>query len=43
MDAKEKELILALKPLLDELLKKRIRISKGLYNHALELANEKRE
>jgi len=43
LDAKEKGLLPALKPLLDELLKKRIRISKDLYNHALELANEKRE
>ena len=40
LDAKRKGLIRELKPLLDELTKKKIRISKELYDHALELANE---
>jgi len=41
LDAKEKGLIKQVKPLLDELIKKKIRISKELYNHTLKLANEK--
>ncbi len=41
LDAKEKGLAREVKPLMDELIKKRIRISKDLYNHTLELANEK--
>ncbi len=40
LDAKEKGIIGELKPLLDMLIKKKIRVSKELYNHALELANE---
>ena len=41
LDAKEKEIIKELKPLLDELIEKGIRIRRELYDHALELANEK--
>jgi len=41
LDAKEKGVIKELKPLLDELIEKRIRIRRELYDHALELANEK--
>ncbi|NMX21347.1 DUF3368 domain-containing protein [ANME-1 cluster archaeon GoMg4] len=41
LDAKEEGIIHELKPLLDEQIKKKIRISKELYEHALELANEK--
>lgn len=40
LDAKEKGIIGELKPLLDMLIKKKIRVSKELYDHALELANE---
>ena len=40
LDAKERGRIHEVKPLLDELMKNKIRISKELYNHALELANE---
>lgn len=40
LDAKEKGFIGELKPLLDMLIKKKIRVSKELYDHALELANE---
>lgn len=43
LDAKEKGIIKELKPLLDKLMKNKIRISKELYDHALELAYEKRE
>jgi predicted nucleic acid-binding protein len=32
--------MLDIKPLLEELMKKKIRISKELYDHALELAHE---
>jgi len=42
LDAKEKGLIREVKPLLDELAKKKIRISKQLYNHAMELTNEEK-
>ncbi|RLG30289.1 DUF3368 domain-containing protein [Methanosarcinales archaeon] len=41
LDAKEKGVIKELKPLLDELIEKGIRIRRELYDHALELANEK--
>ena len=41
LDAKDKGIIRAVKPLMDELMKKKIRISKELYDHALELADEK--
>lgn len=41
LDAKEKGSIGELKALLDMLIKKKIRISKELYDHALELAREK--
>ena len=40
LDAKDKGIIRAVKPLMDELMKKKIRISKELYDHALELADE---
>ena len=40
LDAKDKRLIRELKPFLDELMKKKIRISRELYDHALELAHE---
>ena len=40
LDAKDKGLIVEIKPLLDELMKKRIRVSKELYDRALELAHE---
>ena len=40
LNAKEKGIIKKVKSLLDELIKKKIRISKELYNHALELAEE---
>jgi predicted nucleic acid-binding protein len=40
LDAKRKRLIREVEPLLDELMKNKIRISKELYNHAMELANE---
>jgi len=42
LDAKDRGLVSEVKPLLEELMKKKIRIRKELYNHALELANEKR-
>ena len=41
LDAKDKGIIRPVKPLMDELMKKKIRISKELYNPALELADEK--
>jgi len=41
LDAKGKGVIKELKPLLDELIEKGIRIRRELYDHALELANEK--
>jgi predicted nucleic acid-binding protein len=41
LDAKDKGLIRELKPFLDELMKKKIRISKELYEHALALAHER--
>jgi len=41
LDAKEQGMIHELKPLLDKLMKKRIRINRELYEHVLELANEK--
>lgn len=40
LDAKERGLVDDVKPLLDELIRKKIRISRELYNHALELAYE---
>ena len=40
LDAKERGLVYYVKPLLDELIRKKIRISRELYNHALELAHE---
>jgi len=40
LDAKERGFINEVKPLLEELMKRKIRISKELYNHALELAHE---
>lgn len=40
LDAKERGLVDDVKPLLDELIRKKIRISRELYNHALELAHE---
>ncbi|OEU57964.1 MAG: hypothetical protein BA871_15455 [Desulfuromonadales bacterium C00003096] len=40
LDAKERGFISEIKPLLEELMKKKIRISKELYEHALELAHE---
>ena len=40
LSAKDIGLISEIKPLLEALMKKKIRISKGLYGHALELANE---
>jgi len=40
LNAKERGFISEVKPLLEELIKKKIRISKELYNHALELAHE---
>ena len=43
LDAKEKGIIGELKPLLDMLIKKKIRVSKELYDYALELANEERK
>lgn len=42
LDAKDRGLVSEVKPLLEELMKKKIRIRKELYDHALELANEKR-
>ena len=42
LDAKERELIREVKPLLEKLMKEKIRMSKELYDHALDLANEKR-
>ena len=42
LNAKERELIREVKPLLEKLMKEKIRISKELYDHALDLANEKR-
>ena len=42
LNAKDKGLISEVKPLLEALTKRKIRISKELYDHALELANEKR-
>ena len=41
LDAKDKGLIRELKPFLDELMTKKIRISKELYDHALALAHER--
>jgi len=41
LDAKEKGIIKQIRPLLDELIKEKIRISKELYNYALKLAKEK--
>lgn len=41
LDAKNKGLVSEVKPLLEELIKKKIRISNELYDHALKLANEK--
>ena len=41
LNAKDKGLISDIKPLLDELIKKRRRISEELYGHALELAKER--
>lgn len=40
LDAKDRGLISEVKPLLEALTKKKIRISKELYDHALELAHE---
>lgn len=40
LDAKERGIIGELRPLLDMLIKKKIRVSKELYDYALELANE---
>jgi predicted nucleic acid-binding protein len=40
LDAKDKGLIRELKPFLDELMNKKIRLSTELYNHALVLAHE---
>jgi len=40
LNAKERGFINEVKPLLEELMKRKIRISKELYNHALELAHE---
>ena len=40
LDAKRKGLISEIKPLLEELMAEKIRISKELYNHALTLATE---
>jgi len=40
LDAKERGLVDDVKPLLDELIRKKIRISRESYNHALELAQE---
>jgi len=40
LDSKERGLVDDVKPLLDELIRKKIRISGELYNHALELAHE---
>ena len=39
-DAKERGFVEDVKPLPDELIRKKIRISRELYNHALELAQE---
>lgn len=41
LDAKNKGLVSEVNPLLEELIKKKIRISNELYDHALKLANEK--
>ena len=41
LDAKERGSIGELKPVMDMLVKQKIRISKELYDHALELAGEK--
>jgi len=41
LDAKDKGLIREVKPFLDELMTKKIRISKELYDHALALAHER--
>ncbi len=40
LNAKERGFINEVKPLLEELMKRKIRISKELYDHALELAHE---
>lgn len=40
LDAKERGLVDDVKPLLDELIRKKIKISRELYNYALELAQE---
>jgi len=40
LDAKERGRIHEVKPLLEELMKNKIRISEELYNHALALSNE---
>lgn len=40
LDAKKKGIISEVKPLLEGLMENKIRISKELHNHALELANE---
>ncbi|MEA2074275.1 MAG: DUF3368 domain-containing protein [Euryarchaeota archaeon] len=40
LDAKERGRIQEVKPLLEELMKNKIRISEELYNHALALSNE---
>ena len=41
LNAKAKGFISDIKPLLDKMIKKKIRISEELYGHALELANER--
>ncbi len=40
LDAKESGRVHEVKPLLEELMKNKIRISEELHDHALELANE---
>ncbi|MGC9444930.1 MAG: DUF3368 domain-containing protein [Candidatus Methanospirareceae archaeon] len=40
LDAKDRGIIVEIRPLLEELMKKRIRISKELYDRTLELAHE---
>ena len=40
LDAKERGRVHEVKPLLEELMKNKIRISEELHDHALELANE---
>lgn len=42
LNAVDKGFINDIKPLLDELIKQKIRISEELYEHALELANERK-